>query len=76
MLELLHRADHLPGCGKDGLIALLLPEINIKLAVRRLPADDSSPEFSLLSALPRSFVSVVHNSSGPLFHCLILAPAG
>lgn len=39
MLGLLRHTDHLPGGGKDGLITLGLPKLNVEEPVRRFPAN-------------------------------------
>jgi hypothetical protein len=47
MLKLLHHDDHLPGSGKDGFIALFLPEADIELPVGGLTTHHSGCELAL-----------------------------
>jgi len=64
MLKLLDCDDHFPGSGKDGLIPLLLPKINIELPVCRMAPHD--PRLEGGSCFPRDLTFAIFSLHVPL----------
>jgi len=63
MLDFLSQLHHLPRCGKDCLVPLFLPELNIEGPVRKTPFDQTRLPSGIVRIAHISFLCSVYDHS-------------